>query len=222
MLLTSGQVSLAVSTGVGKCPFPPVLHLISPHLLNLLTHPSAVVIFTFALFLAGYVLQQQTVHSLQAAIRPRVPKPAVRIPHFLAESPNPHASIGRHGSRGPDSSDGAFQEYLGAAAAAEEEEARVDWSRLAHAQVVRGHDEVCAAVMLFGQLHGLRSPARRVLMFPRAWVADNPEGSLPDRQVGTTRRLMKLAARRYGVELRPLEPFVEGADGVYTPGEKTR
>ncbi|KAL8685590.1 MAG: hypothetical protein Q9218_007664 [Villophora microphyllina] len=52
MLLTSSQISMAISSSI-------------------------VFIFTSLLFLSGYVLQQQTVRSLQAAIRPQ---PAVVEP----------------------------------------------------------------------------------------------------------------------------------------------
>lgn len=48
VLLTSGQVSVAVSAGV-------------------------IIVFTFALFISGYILQQQTLRGLQEAVKPRHP-----------------------------------------------------------------------------------------------------------------------------------------------------
>lgn len=51
-----------------------------------------VVVFTFALFLAGYVLQQETVKNLQAAVRPRPGFPLIQT-SFAAE-PTPIAGTG--------------------------------------------------------------------------------------------------------------------------------
>lgn len=50
VLLTSSQVSVAISSGV-------------------------IFIFTFALFIAGYVMQQQTVKHMQRQIIPTLPRP---------------------------------------------------------------------------------------------------------------------------------------------------
>jgi hypothetical protein len=91
----------------------------------------------------------------------------------------------------------------------------MDWSRLGYVQVVREHVELCSAVMLLSDLHRMKSPARRILMFPRLWLAETEDGIYgPD--MATTRRLLGTAARRYGVSLMPMEPIVEGADGEST------
>jgi hypothetical protein len=87
----------------------------------------------------------------------------------------------------------------------------MDWSRLGYVQVVREHVELCSAVMLLSDLHAMKSPAKRILMFPKLWLekADEVER---DAQMATTWRLLKAAARRYGVTLMPMEPIVDGAD----------
>lgn len=55
-------------------------------------------------------------------------------------------------------------------------------------------------------------------MFPEAWAAEKHagKGGTGDPFVDSSRRLMKLATRRYGVELRPVKPFMTsvGEDGV--------
>jgi hypothetical protein len=87
----------------------------------------------------------------------------------------------------------------------------LDWSRLGYVQVVRERVELCSAVMLLSDLHRMRSPAQRILMFPRLWLAEAEE-TKKDPQTATTWRLLRTAARRYGVTLIPMEPIVDGAD----------
>jgi hypothetical protein len=66
--------------------------------------------------------------------------------------------------------------------------------------------------MLLADLHRMKSPAKRLLLFPRLWLqkSDNDEY---DADMTTSRRLLRTAARRYGVSLIPLETIVDGADG---------
>jgi hypothetical protein len=88
----------------------------------------------------------------------------------------------------------------------------MDWNRLGYVQVVRAHADVCSAVMLLADLHRLKSPAKRLLVFPRVWLKDTDNDEY-DPEMTTTRRLLRTAARRYGVSLIPIETIVEGADG---------
>ncbi|KAK3371994.1 hypothetical protein B0H63DRAFT_285572 [Podospora didyma] len=60
MLLTSSQVSFAISAGI-------------------------IVIFAFALFLSGYVIQQRTLRDLREAIRPK-PSPKIFLPDRFKQS----------------------------------------------------------------------------------------------------------------------------------------
>lgn len=78
-------------------------------------------------------------------------------------------------------------------------------------QVVREHVELCSAVMLLSDLHAMKSPAKRILMFPKLWL-ERAGDAKTDAQMATTWRLLKAAARRYGVTLMPMEPIVPGAD----------
>lgn len=88
----------------------------------------------------------------------------------------------------------------------------MDWSRLGYVQVVREHVELCSAVMLLSDLHRMKSPAKRILMFPRQWLAESEDDKYGP-EMSTTRRLLRTAARRYAVTLMPMEPIVDGADG---------
>ncbi|KAF2144330.1 glycosyltransferase family 8 protein [Aplosporella prunicola CBS 121167] len=170
VMLTGGQVSMAISSGI-------------------------VVVFTFLLFLAGYILQQQTVRGLQDAIKPRIPSPiASKAP---TEPFDPAARLSRRlGYRDP-----RYDTLL--------DETLINWRKLGYVQLVKDHAEVCTAVMLFAELHREKSPATRILMFPRSWIEDGDE---IDPYVETTRRLLRAAVRRYKVVLRPMGTIVKGAD----------
>lgn len=91
----------------------------------------------------------------------------------------------------------------------------LDWSRLGYVQLVREHVELCSAVMLLSDLHRMKSPAKRILMFPRLWLQQTEEAKKEkwNPELSTTWRLLKNAARRYNVQLIPMETIVDGADG---------
>lgn len=157
---------------------------------------SAIVfIFTFLLFLSGYVLQQQTVRGMQEAIKPRLPKP-MPTASPVEESLNPNARLARRlGSRDP------RYENFG-------EELQIDWKRLGYVQMVTDHREVCTAVMHFADLNRDKSPATRILLFPRSWIEENEDEVDP--YLDTSRRLLRAAVRRYKVVLRPFDPVIKG------------
>lgn len=157
--------------------------------------------FTIILFLSGYVLQQRTVHSLQAAIRPNLPKP-LPVPKSI-DPPTLDVRWARPVGRRPEIDEATSQLMI---------RETLDWSRLGYVQVVREPMELCSAVMLLADLHRLKSPAKRLLLFPRLWLRKS-EDDVYDAEMTTTRRLLRTAARRYGVMLIPLETIVDGADG---------
>ena len=68
---------------------------------------------------------------------------------------------------------------------------------------------MCNAIMVLAELHRLKSPARRILLFPQTWATEKKaqRGDTSDPFLDISRRLMKVAARRYGVELRPVSPL---------------
>jgi hypothetical protein len=195
-----GQAAAHQRAGVG--------HLVCHHqyalpaLSNATQLTRAVFAFTFALFLSGYVLQQRYVQNLQAAIKPRIPKP-LPVPKPI-EPPTLDEKWARPvGDRGQ--MEDTMTQYMSGQ--------ELDWSRLGYVQVVREHVELCSAVMLLSDLHRMKSPARRVLMFPKSWLheADDKKYSA---EMSTTRRLLGTAARRYGVTLMPMEPILDGADST--------
>ncbi|KAF1987921.1 glycosyltransferase family 8 protein [Aulographum hederae CBS 113979] len=192
VLLTPGQVSVAISSFI-------------------------IFFFTFLLFFAGYTLQQQTVHNLQSIIRPPIPSPRLHIPEELNKNPSSNpASKGARPVGKKHKNHASLQGYFSYAPA-------VDWSKYAYVQYVRTVNEACSAVMMFEELHESKSPARRMLMFPSWWVGGQNTGDRTgssteaqeveaqrlrkreeDEHVDTSRRLLKKAARRFGVALMPI------------------
>ncbi|KAL9085452.1 MAG: hypothetical protein Q9165_007602 [Trypethelium subeluteriae] len=177
MLLTSAQVSVFASSGV------------------------------------GYVIQQRTVSSIQEAIKPRTPAPppSSSPQEVLIEPLQPSRAFGSAlGSAG--------QRALKLYKSGSPEAKPINWKKLAHVQLVKDHDEVCSAIMLFAELHAQKSPATKVLMFPKSWAVDG-RGEILDPYLESSKRLMRAAARRYQVVLRPMVTLVDGADGTWRTPE---
>ena len=168
----------------------------------MLISSSVVCIFTCLLFFSGYVLQQRTVASLQYAIKPRIQPPKLEPDplnelHYIPKSKHGILEFGGNALHSVQTRFSGVQNKV------------APWSRLAYVQVVKKHGELCNAVMLFGELQRMRSPARKILLFPREWVniddGTEEEGNVA---IDTSKRLLRLAARRYGVRLHPIEPLV--------------
>lgn len=179
LLLSQAQVSVALSSAI-------------------------VIFFTLLLFLSGYVLQQRTVQGLREAVKPRIPQ---RPSSPGSEQAEPDF-VELHRSRlfGSDGGSRIIKADIDRdihTASAQ----NVDWDRLAHVQLVQEHHHLCAAIMVLAGLHQMRSPAKRGLMIPSAWVQAKTKGESEDPYLDSTRRLLKLAHRRYGVFLQPIEPI---------------
>lgn len=138
-----------------------------------------------AIFIAGYALQLHSLHGLQAELRPQLPGHG----HPVSSAYN--------GKNDATRQDGPLQTS-----------AELDWQRLAHVQIIRSHAQVCSSIMILASLAKAKSPARRVAVFPRDWARDTGKGKgldTGDPYVDASRRLLRKAARRYGVQLRPVE-----------------
>ncbi|KAF2423727.1 hypothetical protein EJ08DRAFT_595616 [Tothia fuscella] len=175
VLLTSSQVSVVLSSGI-------------------------VVIFTFLLFLSGYILQQKSIQSLHTQIRPQDPIQRHKPP--LVE----HTPDIRHQT--PKRRFGNLQDRIIIQAQLSAKEEAFDWSRLAYAQLVRDHSEVCNALIFFADLKRLRSPVPRLLLFPRNWV-EGSDADVLNTALETSKRLLRKASRRYRVILVPVDAVGE-------------
>ncbi|KAK6008191.1 hypothetical protein QM012_000094 [Aureobasidium pullulans] len=149
---------------------------------------------TFFLFLAGYTIQQRSIANLQAQLKPRIP-----IAPLSEQQP-------LSGPQHPSRLFNAEHNALISEHTAAQEPQQVIWQKLAHVQIVTEHHDVCSTIMFFGDLARLKSPARRVLLFPQAWAMEKQAAKhdLIDPYMDITRRLLRRAARRYNVELRPI------------------
>jgi hypothetical protein len=75
LLLTSSQVSVLVTTAVGRSPTPPSVAIRAK------SWCCTVLLFTTALFLSGYAIQQRTLRELRRSIRePPRPSPKTYLP----------------------------------------------------------------------------------------------------------------------------------------------
>jgi hypothetical protein len=188
MLLTQSQVSVFISSGV-------------------------VCFFTFLLFLSGYIYQQQSVRGLQDAIKPRMPQapPSLAVQDLSNTGANDFSRSRLFRNERDHIAFTDFKKDVHGAGA------NVNWKRLAHVQLVRNHHDICGALMVLAELHTLRSPARRVLLFPKEWAEQKKaeKGDVSDPYLDSTRRLMRMAARRYQVELHPVDPILS-SDGSET------
>ena len=177
--------------------------LTSGHVSVLLTS-SIIVLFTALLFLSGYVLQQRTVASLQTAIKPRIQPPKIE--------PDP-----LKGLVGGKPAHDIYSFSGDALQSVQTRFSRVQnvvfpWSKLAYVQPVREQSELCNSIMFFSDLQKLKSPARRILMFPRDWLLPTTVGDDQNSAIETTKRLLRLAAKQYGVKLHPIEPLDHEGD----------
>lgn len=161
-----------------------------------------------ALFFAGYILQQQTVHSLQDAIRPRLPSPNANV---IQASQQRLEQASRGSENVLSVKDGSAQATI----AKKHDLVDVKWDRLAYLRIVKSHKELCSAVMVFADLARSKSPAQRVLLFPQHWALENSAtetSAEEDPQLYTTRRLLKKAARRYRAVLVPMGTMQSSMD----------
>ncbi|KAI5356775.1 hypothetical protein Slin14017_G127090 [Septoria linicola] len=182
LLLSQAQVSVALSSGI-------------------------VVFFTLLLFLSGYVIQQRTVRGLHEAVKPRIPQRPPSADQNEPEFVELHRSrfFGNDGASKILKAD--FERDVHNSAGR-----RLNWDRLAHVQLVQKHHDLCGAIMVLAGLHEMRSPAKRVLMIPSSWVQAKKKGESEDPYLDSTRRLLRLAHRRYAVLLQPIDPIRSNED----------
>lgn len=147
--------------------------------------------FTFLLFLSGYVLQQQTVRSLQAVIKPQP----------VVVQPPPSPVLAKHFGTPPGHS--FYDKYLAS------NRPKGGWAKVAYVQLIREHLHVCNALMLFAVLEDQESMAQRVIMYPKGWDARVSDQQALNPQIETSKRLLRDAAKNYRVMLQPVEPMLK-------------
>ncbi|KAL8733210.1 MAG: hypothetical protein Q9166_002227 [cf. Caloplaca sp. 2 TL-2023] len=160
---------------------------------------SVVFLFTFLLFLSGYVLQQQTVRSLQAAIKPQP----------VVVQPPPSPVLAKHFGSPPGHS--FYDKYLAS------NRPKGGWAKVAYVQLIGEHLHVCNALMLFAVLEDQESMAQRIIMYPKEWDAKRSDQKPLDPTIETSKRLLRDAAKSYKVMLQPVEPMLKTGETSVFP-----
>lgn len=153
-----------------------------------------VFLFTSLLFLAGYSLQQQTVRSLQAAIKPQAAP-------LVTQSP----VLAKHFGKPPGHT--FYDKFLA------RNIPKGGWAKAGYVQVLREHVEVCNAVMLFAKLEQQESMAQRIVFYPKKWDTESKQRGKKNRELETSMRLLRTAASRYKVMLQSVEPANKAPKG---------
>ena len=179
VLLTSSTVSVIISTAV-------------------------ICTFTFLLFLSGYVLQQQSVRSIQHAIRPPPPPP-----------PPAAVPVGAYQGAGQE----VFSDSL-----ADKQHKRDDagstqatTGNFAYLQLLSTPDpsDICSAILFFKHLATNGTAVQdRLFMYPREWdLMPTKELTEP---VATALSLLRTASLEYGIWLLPIDMTLATSEG-YKP-----
>ena len=151
--------------------------------------------FTSLLFLSGYVLQQQTVRSIQAAIKPQIVAPKVTQSPVLA----------KHFGAPPGHS--FYDKFLAS------HRPKGGWAKVGYVQIIRYHIEVCNAVMQFAELKRQDSMAQRIIFYPKMWEQQRSSQKTPDPILETSMRLLRSAASQHKVMLQAIEPTPDAGEG---------
>ncbi|KAE8377200.1 hypothetical protein BDV26DRAFT_264101 [Aspergillus bertholletiae] len=166
VLLTSSTVSVILSSGV-------------------------ICIFTFVLFLSGYVLQQQSVRSIQHAIKP--PQP-----------PGPILGFAHHG--------GNTKRNL-----LESPDSDLPKGNYAYLQLLSTPDpsNICSAILFFKTLSTNNTAIQdRLFMYPQEW--DQTPSHELTAPVSTALSLLRAASLKYNIWLLPIDMTAATSAG-YAP-----
>lgn len=142
------------------------------------------------------MLQQQTVRSIQAVIKP--PKsPSLPLPN------TDPARVAKHFGN-PQANEKYLVKY----------KPKGGWAKAAYVQLIREHLHVCNAAMLFAKLASEESMARKVMLYPKEWHSQQNGIGASDLKVETSLRILKSAEKRYKVELQPVDRIQASAQGT--------
>lgn len=155
--------------------------------------------------MSGFVIQQRTVQSLHTTLRPQPPIPLHPQPVIKHEPSNPHAT--------PRRLFGGLRDRTSLQSALKAHDEPFDWSKLAYAQLVRDHSEVCDAMIFLHALYRSKSPVPRLLLFPRKWLHDG-EDDYKDTILQHSRALLSKASKIFRVILVPIDPVNGTSSGI--------
>lgn len=185
VLLTSSTVSVIISTGV-------------------------ICTFTLLLFLSGYILQQQSVRSIQHALRPPDPLSGPGSPKspFKRSSPLLERGVVLPGAL-PDQQESSQDDTSS--------QSTRGTGNYAYLQLLSTPDpsDICSAILFFKHLSTNNTAIQdRLFMYPQAWE-DQP----PDQQskpISTALSMLRTASLKYGIWLLPIDMTAATSAG-YAP-----
>lgn len=157
-----------------------------------------VFVFTSLLFLSGYLLQQQTVRNLQAAIKPLHPPQTPTLDKNLL--------VSKH--------NGSLQGHWTDNKLLASKKPKGGWAKAAYVQILRDRTQACTAVMLFAELDRQDSMAQRIIIYPEEWHLERGNRVDSSSPVRTSLRLLENAARRYKVLLQPYSKLHNLPEGM--------
>ncbi|KAI5796262.1 hypothetical protein DFH27DRAFT_612340 [Peziza echinospora] len=141
---------------------------------RLLLASLSTLLFTFILFIWGYLIQQRSLGALQKAIKPINAFPSGPVPFEWEESEDgtfdaPLCSENQPPPSQPELLSDTWRprvEGLHSQPGAPPKKKKRQW---AHVQFVNAPEEVCSAVMVLARMHDLGSLGARVLLYPISW-----------------------------------------------------
>lgn len=192
VLLTSSSISVAVSSSI-------------------------VGFFTFLLFLSGYVIQQQSVRNIQAALRPPTPTNSPTIQASISHPPETPTSTLNFNSDGRVAGQTPAAETLIAKpfgkpeseqTVLDTEEEPVDadihtGQSQAYLQVLSkpSASEVCSAILLFDTLATNGTlPTDQIIVYPRSWNFRSPTRSL-----SAALELLKSLSKKHNIVIHTVD-----------------
>lgn len=155
-----------------------------------------ILIFTFLLFLSGYVLQQQSVRSIQQALRlpPDSPHPLLAR-HGSPGSGSPY----RNGRRDP-SYDQSYHDSIS------DDRQQAAGGYYAYVQLLSTPDpsNICSAILFFHHLSKNGTAVQdRLFMYPQEW--DQLSSQKQSKAVTKALSLLRTASTKYNIWLLPID-----------------
>lgn len=176
--------------------------LLTSSTVSVIASTSVVCLFTIVLFLSGYVLQQQSVRSIQHALRPP-----------------PHDPIPGHGSSGSSfkkRSQGILSDMI-----PDTQQQQTDQDpatgNYAYLQLLSRPDpsDICSAILFFKQLATNGTSIQdRLFMYPQEW--DMMPADQLTKPVAMALAYLRDASLKYGIWLLPIDMTMATAAG-YSP-----
>ena len=80
---------------------------------------------------------------------------------------------------------------------------QIAWDKTAYVQLIQRLEDVCNAVIILAELSRQNSPAQRMILYPSQWEQEFLKEQSQKRLDGRHLRLLRRAAARYSISLRP-------------------